>query len=68
MPDAEWGEAVVACYPAGTGGVPDLSSAVQSLAGYQRPKRFVALAEWPRNALGKVNRTAVRAAALSDKC
>ncbi len=67
VPDAEWGEAVVACYPADTGAAPDLSSAVQSLAGYQRPKRFVALAEWPRNALGKVNRTAVRAAVLSDK-
>jgi O-succinylbenzoic acid--CoA ligase len=57
LPDAEWGEAVVACYPGGTR-KPDLIRAVGGLAAYQRPKRFVAIAtaDWPRNAQGKVNR------------
>jgi O-succinylbenzoic acid--CoA ligase len=59
VPDAEWGEAVVACYPAAGGREPDLARATLALAGWQRPKRFVALAEWPRNAQGKINRAAL---------
>jgi len=61
VPDAEWGEAVVACYPAG-GRPPDTARAVAALAGYMRPKRFVPIVDWPRNELGKVNRAALRAA------
>ncbi len=68
LPDAEWGERVVACYPAGKTR-PDLRrvkrAIATSLTRYQRPKRFVAIAEWPRNAQGKVNRAALRAAALA---
>ena len=64
VPDAEWGEAVVACYPAG-GASPNLQRAVTSLAAHQRPKRFVAIARWPRNAQGKLNRAALLAAAAS---
>jgi len=56
VPDAEWGEAVVACYPAG-GRTPDVDRAVAALTGARRPKRFVAIKDWPRNAQGKVNRT-----------
>jgi O-succinylbenzoic acid--CoA ligase len=60
VPDAEWGEAVVACYPA-TARTPDLERVTQLLAGQlappARPKRYVAVAEWPRNAQGKLNRT-----------
>ena len=59
VPDAEWGEVVVACYPAGAR-APDLTRAVAALAGHLRPKRFVAVAEWPRNAQGKLNRAALR--------
>ena len=59
VPDAEWGQAVVACYPAG-GRVPDLGRAVAALAGPMKPKRFVAIADWPRNAQGKLNRAALR--------
>jgi len=64
VPDPEWGEVVVACYPA-DGTEPDLDRAVAALAPHQRPKRFVALATWPRTAHGKVNRAAVRAAVLA---
>lgn len=55
VPDPEWGEMVVACYPAGQR-APETTRAVVALASYQRPKRFVAIAEWPRNAQGKINR------------
>jgi O-succinylbenzoic acid--CoA ligase len=60
VPDPEWGEMVVACYPA-TARVPDLVRVTQALAvqvaAPARPKRYVAVAEWPRNAQGKLNRT-----------
>jgi O-succinylbenzoic acid--CoA ligase len=64
IPDPEWGEAVVACYPAGER-PPDLSRTAArgcDLAAYKRPRRFLAVADWPRNAQGKVNRAALRAA------
>jgi O-succinylbenzoic acid--CoA ligase len=60
VPDAEWGEAVLACYPAGER-APNLERAVAGLSGFQRPKQFVALADWPRNEQGKINRAALRA-------
>lgn len=60
VPDAEWGEAVVACYSAGR--VPDPVRAVAALAPHMRPKRFVALRHWPRNAQGKIDRMALRVA------
>ncbi len=57
LPDGEWGEIVVACYaPLANGHPPNLARAIASLAPYQRPKRFVAVEPWPRNAQGKVNR------------
>lgn len=67
VPDAEWGEAVVACYllAADAGGgrakAVDEARAVAGLAPYQRPKRFVAVAaeKWPRNAQGKIDRVAL---------
>ncbi|PTX91250.1 AMP-binding protein [Opitutus sp. ER46] len=65
LPDPEWGERVVACYPAADA-APDLARAAQELAPYQRPKDFVALADWPRNAQGKVNRAALAAAATQQ--
>lgn len=60
-PDLEWGEVVVACYPSG-GKHPDLPKATAGLAPYQRPKRFVPIADWPRNAQGKINRAVLLAA------
>lgn len=55
VPDREWGEAVVACYVA-TSHALDVARATMRLAPHERPKRFVAIADWPRNAQGKVNR------------
>jgi len=59
VPDPEWGEAVVACYPA-TARAPDLERVARTLAGQLAapalPKRYVAVTEWPRNAQGKLNR------------
>lgn len=55
VPDPEWGQLVVACYPA-TSHAPNLARATDRLAPHQRPKRFVPLVAWPRNAQGKVNR------------
>jgi O-succinylbenzoic acid--CoA ligase len=68
VPDPAWGHAVVACYPA-LAPAPDLAraaAALQALAPFKRPRHYVPLADWPRNAQGKVNRAelARRAAAL----
>jgi len=60
-PHPEWGEEVVACYPAGKQAV-TAGLLLESLAAYQRPKRFIAVRDWPRNAQGKVNRAQLRAA------
>lgn len=61
VPDREWGEAVVACFAQDRSREPDLARAVETLAAHQRPKRFVPIAEWPRNLQGKVNRAKLRA-------
>jgi O-succinylbenzoic acid--CoA ligase len=63
--DAEWGELVVACFPAGGERAPDTMRAAAALAAHQRPKRFLAISEWPRNAQGKVNRADLRAVAVA---
>ncbi|MDP3068979.1 MAG: AMP-binding protein [Opitutaceae bacterium] len=61
LPDAEWGEAVVACFPVGR--VPDTVRASAALAPHARPKKFVPLRDWPRTASGKIDRIALRALA-----
>jgi len=65
IPDPGWGQATVACYPA-DGRAPDLGRVAAVLAVLLapplRPKRYVAIAAWPRNAQGKLNRAALRAA------
>ena len=65
VPDAEWGEVVVACYPASER-EPNIERAVGALPGYLRPKRFVAVADWPRNEQGKINRAVLREIAGSS--
>jgi len=55
LPDPEWGEVVVACYPASQP-APDSAP----LAGFKHPRRIVALADWPRNAQGKLSRAELR--------
>jgi O-succinylbenzoic acid--CoA ligase len=67
VPDAEWGEKVVACFPASGGRVPDVARVLASLAPHQRPKQFVPLADWPRNAQGKINRAELRARVLGNQ-
>lgn len=58
VPDAEWGQVVVAAYPASAR--PDLEKTRQvissHLSAWKRPKRYVPVEDWPRNAQGKVNR------------
>jgi O-succinylbenzoic acid--CoA ligase len=65
LPDTEWGQLVVACYPS-TGRQPDLqkveATLQRSLSSHLRPKRYVGVAVWPRNAQGKLNRAALLAA------
>jgi len=60
VPDNDWGEAVVACYREMSQS-PDLAAVEKKLAHalgpHQRPKRYVAIADWPRNAQGKLNRS-----------
>jgi O-succinylbenzoic acid--CoA ligase len=61
--DPEWGESVVACYPADTP-KPDpalLDAHLQrELAPHKRPKHYLPVA-WQRNAQGKINRLALTA-------
>ena len=59
VPDAEWGECVVACYPAkGIARIDTkrVESALQSIAAHKWPKRYVPIADWPRNLQGKLSR------------
>jgi O-succinylbenzoic acid--CoA ligase len=68
--DAEWGEKVVACYPRNETDPPDLvvveRDLEKSLASYKRPKRYVAIAPWPRNAQGKLNRVELARGVAAD--
>jgi O-succinylbenzoic acid--CoA ligase len=61
LPDTEWGESVVAAYPAEP--QPDLArveaALTRLLSPAKRPKRLIGLSTWPVNAQGKVNRAEV---------
>jgi malonyl-CoA/methylmalonyl-CoA synthetase len=63
VPDPEWGERVVACVVAADAvGAPDLLAwAAERLAAYKRPREVRFVDELPRNALGKVVRSALLA-------
>ena len=69
VPDAEWGQVIVACYPANQA-APDLPALEEKLgrdlAAYKRPKRYLAVDPWPRNAQGKIDRAALVAALNSS--
>ena len=66
VPDGEWGETVAACYPAGRR-EPNLDSVrrliARHLAPHKRPKHYLRIQHWPRNAQGKINRSALTALA-----
>jgi O-succinylbenzoic acid--CoA ligase len=61
LPDPEWGQVVVAAYPATAQPVWALvhQAVAHRLSPAKRPKRYVPIAEWPVNAQGKVNRAEV---------
>ncbi|MEO7597725.1 MAG: AMP-binding protein, partial [Opitutus sp.] len=71
LPDVEWGEAVIACFPKGATTEPNWTIVERglenSLAAYKRPKRYVAMVDWPRNAQGKLNRGELRRRVAADE-
>jgi len=64
LPDADFGEQVVAVLVAAEGATLDEAAirvAVRSqLAAYKQPKRYVFVSELPRNAMGKVQKNVLR--------
>ena len=69
VPDPDWGQAVVACYPA-AGRPPNLSKGaaeLRKLASFKHPRRYAAVSDWPRNAQGKINRAALAQMAAAAK-
>ncbi|MGH7994830.1 MAG: AMP-binding protein [Opitutaceae bacterium] len=61
LADEEWGGLVIACYPQ-SGPSPDIAAAARrlsQLAAFKRPRRYVPIEPWPRNAQGKLNRAAL---------
>ncbi len=62
VPDVEWGCAVVACHPASARSPDwaDIARHLAALAPFKRPRRFLEVAPWPRNAQGKINRGFLR--------
>ncbi|WP_221031714.1 AMP-binding protein [Actomonas aquatica] len=70
LPDAEWGHRVVACV-----GSEELVTRLEEVAGavrerlasFKRPKLVVPVVPWPVNAMGKINRAALTAAAAAWK-
>ncbi|MCI0341802.1 MAG: AMP-binding protein [Planctomycetales bacterium] len=66
VPDADLGEAVGAAVALREGAAADEAAIVayarERLAGYKKPRRFAILPALPRNAVGKVDKSAVRRA------
>ncbi len=66
VPHPDFGEAVVALVVPSPGAAPDpdaLATAIATgLAGFKRPKHIAILADLPRNAMGKVQKAALRSA------
>ncbi len=56
--DPDWGSGVVACYPASQPppNAARVAAQLQQLAAFKRPRRYLAIADWPRNDQGKLNR------------
>jgi acyl-CoA synthetase (AMP-forming)/AMP-acid ligase II len=64
VPDAHWGEAVVAVIVRQAGHVPDEKDldlfCLEHIARFKRPKRYVFVEELPKNATGKVLKRELR--------
>lgn len=67
--DAKWGEAVTACIVCGDTSLEDVIAHVQasSLAGFKRPKNYLAVEALPRNAANKVLRRVLKSQALEAR-
>ena len=69
LPDPEWGEAVTACYPAADS-APDfgrIQARLKELATFEHPRRYLPIADWPRNLQGKINRAELKRLAQKEK-
>jgi len=64
LPDANWGQVVVACYPPRTKELDTqkVDAVLEALTAYKRPKHYYPITPWPRNAQGKIKRSALVAA------
>lgn len=60
IPDDEWGEQVIAVVVASSLNIEALQASLSRLATYQRPKRWCLVDEFPRNAMGKVQKSQLR--------
>lgn len=72
VPDTEWGERLVAFVVAAEGRVPDVaaldSRCLAAIARHKRPRQYLVIDSLPRNAAGKVLKTALRQqAAQTDR-
>ena len=61
LPDPDWGQAVVACYPESMAPVNAgrIEAALSRIASFKRPKWYAAISPWPRNPQGKIDRAAL---------
>ncbi len=68
LPDAEWGERVVCVYTGGADFRVESArlAAEKQLSPPQRPKAYVALANWPVSGAGKLNRTLLATLAAAE--
>jgi o-succinylbenzoate---CoA ligase len=60
IPDAEWGDRVIACYVGAVDPLVLQTAVADRLAAFKRPKSWFALAEIPRNSQGKVDQKRLR--------
>jgi o-succinylbenzoate---CoA ligase len=60
IPDAEWGDRVVACYVGAVDPLVLQTAVADRLAAFKCPKAWYALPEIPRNSQGKVDRSRLR--------
>jgi long-chain acyl-CoA synthetase len=64
VPDTEWGERLIAFVVPAEGRVPDVatldSRCLAAIARHKRPKQYRVVDSLPRNAAGKVLKTALR--------
>ena len=56
LPDEEWGETVVGVLKGGKVVILELNKAGLQLVGYQRPRFWALMADFPRNAMGGFRR------------